>query len=96
MGGPARAQAKRNFFLPDPYVLIVGPEGETRRRLADILARAPYEIGRCRWDQLAADLQSRSPDLLVLIEEAGRNAAVHSQTQGRRRLLEPAHYRGPG
>jgi len=25
--------------LPDPYVLIVGPEAETRQRLADILPR---------------------------------------------------------
>ena len=57
--------------MPDPYVLIVGPEVETRQRLADILARAPYEVGRCRWDQLDAELQARSPDLLVLLEEAG-------------------------
>ena len=39
--------------------------------MADILARAPYEVGRCGWDQLAAELQARSPDLLVLLEEAG-------------------------
>ena len=57
--------------MPDPYVLIVGPEGETGRRLADILARAPYETGRCPGDQLAATLQARVPDLLVLIEAAG-------------------------
>jgi predicted Ser/Thr protein kinase len=57
--------------VPHPYVLIVGPEDETRRRLGDILARAPYEIGQCLMDQLAATLQTRPTDLLVLIEEAG-------------------------
>ncbi len=57
--------------MADPYVLIVGPEGETGRRLADILTRAPYEIGQCPVDQLGDIFQARSPDLLVLIEEAG-------------------------
>jgi CheY-like chemotaxis protein/predicted Ser/Thr protein kinase len=57
--------------LPDPYVLIVGPEVEPRQRLTDILARSPYEVGRCRWDQLAAELQARAPDLLVLLEDTG-------------------------
>ncbi|MGA9755523.1 MAG: protein kinase, partial [Desulfobaccales bacterium] len=57
--------------MPDPYVLIVGSEAETRQGLADILARAPYEVGQCRWDQLAATIQGRSPDLLVLREEVG-------------------------
>jgi CheY-like chemotaxis protein/predicted Ser/Thr protein kinase len=57
--------------LPDPYVLVVGPEAETRQRLADILARTPYEVGLCRWDQLTAQLQARSPDLLVVLEETG-------------------------
>ena len=57
--------------MPDSYVLIVGPETETRQRVADILARVPYEVGRCGWDQLAAELQARSPDLLVLLEETG-------------------------
>jgi CheY-like chemotaxis protein len=52
-------------------VLIVGPEAETRQRLADILARTPYEVGRCRRDQLEAELQARAPDLLVLLEETG-------------------------
>ena len=58
-------------FLPDPYVLIVGPEAETSQRLADILAQAPYAVGRCGWDQLAAELKERSPDLLVLLEGTG-------------------------
>ena len=57
--------------MPDPYVLIVGPEAETRQRFTDILAQSPYEVGRCGWDQLAAELQARSPNLLVLLEEAG-------------------------
>ena len=57
--------------MPDSYVLIVGPEAEPRRELADILARAPYAVGRCGWDQLAAELQARTPDPLVLLEEAG-------------------------
>ena len=57
--------------MPDPYILIVGPEAETRQRLADLLAPTPYEVGRCRWDQLDAELKARSPDLLVLLEEAG-------------------------
>ena len=57
--------------MADPYVLIVSPEGETRRRLADILARVPYEIGQCQADQLSDCLQVRKPDLLLLIEEAG-------------------------
>jgi CheY-like chemotaxis protein len=57
--------------LPTPYVLIVGPEAETQQRLADIMAQAPYEVGRCRWEELTAELQRRSPDLLVLLEEAG-------------------------
>jgi DNA-binding response OmpR family regulator/predicted Ser/Thr protein kinase len=61
----------RKILVPDPYLLIVGPEGETGRRLVDILARAPYEIHRCSGDQLAETLQARSPDLLVLIEETG-------------------------
>jgi DNA-binding response OmpR family regulator len=39
--------------------------------VADILAQVPYEVGRCGWDQLAAELQARSPNLLVLLEEAG-------------------------
>jgi DNA-binding response OmpR family regulator/predicted Ser/Thr protein kinase len=55
--------------MPDPYLLIVGPEGETSQRLAEILVRAPYEIGWCQWDQLDASLQARAPDLLMLIEE---------------------------
>jgi DNA-binding response OmpR family regulator/predicted Ser/Thr protein kinase len=59
------------MLVPDSHVLIVGPEGETGRGLADILAGASYEIGRCPQDQLAANLRNRSPDLLVLIEEAG-------------------------
>ena len=70
-GFPFQAQAIRKVPVPDPYVLIVGPEVETRQRLADILARTPYEVGRCRWEQLAAELQARFPDLLVLLEEAG-------------------------
>jgi len=57
--------------LPDSYVLIVGPEAETRQRLAGILAQAPYEVGQCGWDRLAAESQARPPDLLVLLEEAG-------------------------
>ncbi len=57
--------------MPDPYILIVGPEVETRQRLADILAGARYEVGRCRADQLAAELAARTPDLLVIQEEAG-------------------------
>jgi PAS domain-containing protein/predicted Ser/Thr protein kinase len=57
--------------VADPAILIVGPEGATRRRLADILALAKYEIGQCQADQLAVTLQSRPPELLVLIEEAG-------------------------
>jgi predicted Ser/Thr protein kinase/CheY-like chemotaxis protein len=55
----------------DPYVLIVGSEGETCRRLTDILSQAPYETGWCPRDQLAVTLQSQPPDLLLLIEEAG-------------------------
>jgi predicted Ser/Thr protein kinase/PAS domain-containing protein len=54
-----------------PYILIVGPAGETRRRLADILARAPYETDQGAGDQLDVSLQTRTPDLLLLIEEAG-------------------------
>ena len=57
--------------MPDAYVLIVGPETEARQQVADILAQVPYEVGRCGWDQLAAELQARSPNLLVLLEEAG-------------------------
>jgi len=57
--------------LPDPYILIVGPETETRQRLADILTRVPYQVSCCRWDQLTAALEARPPDLLVLLEEAG-------------------------
>ena len=68
---PFNSVAPRTMPLPDPYVLIVGPEAETRQQLANILARTPYEVGQCRWDQLAAELQARSPDLLVVLEEAG-------------------------
>ncbi|MCK9374943.1 MAG: protein kinase [Syntrophobacterales bacterium] len=57
--------------MPAPYLLIVGPEVETRQRLADILAGAPYEVVQCRGDQLAADLAARTPDLLVILEETG-------------------------
>ncbi len=57
--------------MPDPYLLIVGPEVETRQRLADILAGAPYEAVQCRGDQLAAELAARTPDLLVILEETG-------------------------
>jgi DNA-binding response OmpR family regulator/predicted Ser/Thr protein kinase len=57
--------------VPAPYLLIVGPEVETRQRLADILAGAPYEVVQCRGDQLAADLAARTPDLLVILEETG-------------------------
>ena len=57
--------------MPDAYVLIVGPETEARWRVADILARVPYEVGLCGWDRLAAELQARSPNLLVLLEDAG-------------------------
>jgi CheY-like chemotaxis protein len=57
--------------LPTPYVLIVGSEAEGPPRLAEILATAPYEVGRCKWEELTAALQSRSPDLLVLLNEAG-------------------------
>lgn len=57
--------------MADPYVLIVGPDAETSRRLADILARGPYETARCRWDQLADQLQTRTPELLLLLEETG-------------------------
>ena len=57
--------------MPDAFVLIVGPETEARQRVADILARVPYEVGRCGWDRLAAELQARSPNLLVLLEETG-------------------------
>ncbi|MEJ2672562.1 MAG: protein kinase [Deltaproteobacteria bacterium] len=56
--------------MPHPYVLIVGPEGETHRRLADILAQGPYEIGWCTEDQLAATLKVRRPSLMVFIETA--------------------------
>jgi DNA-binding response OmpR family regulator len=52
-----------------PYVLIVGPEGPTRRRLADILGRTVYETSQCTGDQVAESLQARTPDLLLLIEE---------------------------
>ena len=57
--------------MPDPYVLIVGPEAETSQGLANILAQAPYAVGRCGWNQLADELKARSTDLLVLLEEAG-------------------------
>ncbi len=57
--------------MPDPYVLIVGHESETRRRLADILTRASYVIGQCSGQQLAGAFKIQKPDLLVLIEEAG-------------------------
>jgi CheY-like chemotaxis protein len=59
-----------------PYVLIVGPEGPTRRRLADILARAPYETTQCAAAELTASLQGRTPDLVVLVEEAGVTQTV--------------------
>jgi CheY-like chemotaxis protein len=58
--------------LPDPYLLIAGPETETRRQLAAILAQASFEVVQCRWDQAAAELQARPPDALILLEEAGR------------------------
>jgi CheY-like chemotaxis protein/predicted Ser/Thr protein kinase len=58
--------------LPDPYIVIAGPEAETRRQLADILTQASFEVGQCRLDQAAAELQARPPDLLILLEEAGR------------------------
>jgi len=54
-----------------PYVLIVGPAGPTRRRLADILARAPYETAQCAAEALPASLSERTPDLLVLLDETG-------------------------
>jgi CheY-like chemotaxis protein/predicted Ser/Thr protein kinase len=55
--------------LPDPRVLIVGPEGTTPQGLADTLSRAPYAVGQCRRDQLAAAIQSQPPDLFLLLEE---------------------------
>ncbi|MFZ5448427.1 MAG: protein kinase domain-containing protein [Thermodesulfobacteriota bacterium] len=57
--------------MPDPYILIVGPEGKTRQRLAEILTQASYDMGQCQPDQLAATLQTWTPDLLLLIEEPG-------------------------
>jgi CheY-like chemotaxis protein/predicted Ser/Thr protein kinase len=57
--------------LPDTFVLLVGPEAETRQRLGNILARASYEVGFCEWDQVPDKLPIHPPDLLVLIEEAG-------------------------
>jgi DNA-binding response OmpR family regulator len=57
--------------VPDPYLLIVGPESETSRRLADIFSQVPYETGRCQGDQLPAILKVRTPSLLVLVEEPG-------------------------
>jgi PAS domain S-box-containing protein len=57
--------------LPDPYLLIVGPETQTRP-LADILAPAAFEVGQCPWEQAAAELQARAPEALILLDEAGR------------------------
>jgi CheY-like chemotaxis protein/predicted Ser/Thr protein kinase len=57
--------------VPDPYILIVGPDTETRRRLAGLLAPVPYEVGQCHRDQLDAEIQARAPDLLVLLDDAG-------------------------
>jgi DNA-binding response OmpR family regulator/predicted Ser/Thr protein kinase len=57
--------------VPDPYVLLVGPEGEIRQRLSDLLAKLPCEIVQCQGEDLAATLRARLPDLVALIEEPG-------------------------
>ena len=49
-----------------PNILLAGPESETRRRLAEILA-GPYEVRYCLPDDLPARVQDRVPDLLLIL-----------------------------
>jgi CheY-like chemotaxis protein/predicted Ser/Thr protein kinase len=57
--------------VPGPNILIVGSQDETAGHLADLLLPVPYEVDRCGWEHLEATLQTRPPDLLMLLEEAG-------------------------
>jgi PAS domain-containing protein/predicted Ser/Thr protein kinase len=68
-----------------PSILIAGPESDTRRRLAEILA-GPYEISFCLLPGLPAVLEERPPDLLLIL---GDSPGLH-QIIRQLKALEPS------
>ena len=67
-----------------PNLLIAGPETDASQRLARIVA-GPYKVRRCLPEQLLAEVQGRTPDLLLLM---GDFPGLH-QVIRRLKAMEP-------